>query len=268
MDPPTDAPPSSSDLAGRFYDALAPEYDAMTGFERRFEAERPFFAGFVAQYAVRRAVDAGAGTGFHALLLAQLGVRVVAVDVSADMLAIARAHAVRMGCPVNVLRASLLELARDVVHPQDAVVCMGNTLAHFTEPGARADVLAQFCQVLACGGVALIQTLNFDRIMREATHLQSVREAEGWTFVREYRPAGAFVDLRITRTPASGGRVAGAEAAAPSVSTVRLLPVFSEDLVGELAGVGFSDIRLHGSTALDPFSPLDSRDLVVLCRKP
>lgn len=261
MDPETDSTTSSSPSARRFYDALAPDYDAMTGFERRFDQERPFFRAFVEQYTIRRAVDAGAGTGFHSVLLAQLGVQVIAVDVSPDMLALTRAHALTMRLPVTTLHASLLECAARVTVPQDAVVCMGNTLAHFTEGGARDAVLRQFRRVLAPGGVLLVQTLNFDRIMTQETHLQNVKEAGGVRFVREYVRAGDLVDLRITRTAPAD------PAAQRTITSVRLAPVFAADLTVALSAAGFTDIQLHGSISLEPFAASTSRDLVAVCRR-
>ncbi len=64
-----------------FYDWLAPDYDLMTGFEKRFAHEEPFFRILLGRQTITTAVDAGCGTGFHSLLLAQLGVSVTAVDV-------------------------------------------------------------------------------------------------------------------------------------------------------------------------------------------
>jgi 2-polyprenyl-3-methyl-5-hydroxy-6-metoxy-1,4-benzoquinol methylase len=261
MDPETSTLPSSAALAGHFYDALAPDYDAMTGFERRFEQERPFFQTFVERYAIRCAVDAGAGTGFHALLLAQLGVRVTAVDVSSDMIQIARAHAESMHLPLTTLHASLHDFAGGVKVAQDAVVCMGNTLAHFTEPGSRDAVLAQFHRVLAPGGVVLVQTLNFDKIMTQETHLQNVKEAGGVRFVREYVRAGDLIDLHITRSALS------TEAAHQTTTRVRLAPVYAADLSLALTNAGFTDVHLHGSIALDAFVADTSRDLVAVGRR-
>ena len=83
-------PPSSGIPA--FYDRLAPDYDEMTGFGKRFVHEKPFFRPLVENLNIATALDAGCGTGFHSLLLAQLGVRVTAVDVSGGMLARLELH--------------------------------------------------------------------------------------------------------------------------------------------------------------------------------
>jgi ubiquinone/menaquinone biosynthesis C-methylase UbiE len=77
-----DVEPGTPLTVAKFYDALAPDYDTMTGFQKRFVHEKPFFRLLVEKYKIRTVLDAGCGTGFHSLLLAQLGVQVTAIDVS------------------------------------------------------------------------------------------------------------------------------------------------------------------------------------------
>jgi SAM-dependent methyltransferase len=67
-----------------------------------------------------RVLDAGAGTGFVSLILAGLGYQVTAMDLSAQMLAVLRSKADRLGLDIRTVHA-------DVVHPPsgeifDAVV--------------------------------------------------------------------------------------------------------------------------------------------------
>ena len=95
---------ASTDIPA-FYDSLAPDYDDMTGFGKRFVHEKPFFRLLVENHRIGTALDAGCGTGFHSLLLAQLGVRVTAVDVSAEMLDRLERHGREMGLPVNRVRS-------------------------------------------------------------------------------------------------------------------------------------------------------------------
>ena len=74
-----------TDLSG-FYDRLAPEYDLMTGFEKRIATEASLFKKLVDRYAIHSALDAGSGTGYHSVVLAQLGVNVTALDISREAL--------------------------------------------------------------------------------------------------------------------------------------------------------------------------------------
>ncbi|MEK6756297.1 MAG: hypothetical protein AABZ02_09115, partial [Bacteroidota bacterium] len=57
---------SMQDVA-EFYDALAPDYDTMTGFEKRFVQERPFFRVLIERFGIKSALDAGCGSGFHSM---------------------------------------------------------------------------------------------------------------------------------------------------------------------------------------------------------
>jgi len=47
-----------------FYDELSADYDAMTGFDKRFAAERPFFRLIVERHNIKSAIDAGRGPAF------------------------------------------------------------------------------------------------------------------------------------------------------------------------------------------------------------
>jgi SAM-dependent methyltransferase len=65
-------------------------------------------------------LDAGAGTGFVSLMLAELGYQVTAVDLSAQMLAVLRSKADRLGLNVRILHADVAQPPPDETF--DAVV--------------------------------------------------------------------------------------------------------------------------------------------------
>jgi ubiquinone/menaquinone biosynthesis C-methylase UbiE len=79
----------------QFYDSLADEYDEMTGMEARFAKERPVFQSLVRKYNLTTTLDAGSGTGFHSILLAQLGLQITATDISEHMLRATQKNAKR-----------------------------------------------------------------------------------------------------------------------------------------------------------------------------
>ena len=250
MDPTTDIT--------AFYDGLAADYDSMTGFDRRIVHDRPFFRVLLDRFGIGTAIDAGAGTGFHALLLAQLGVAVTAVDVSGAMLEHLAGHAARLGLNVPTLRVPMEALSPGVVEPVDAVFCMGNTIAHLPAGGALQDALQAFRSVLRPGGILFLQVLNYDRILADRERIQSVREEGGVTYVRFYDFAGDHLVFNILRLKRENGGHRHA------LSSVPLYPVTQSGIDGALAAAGFGGRKYFGDISLSPFDSSRSRDCVVL----
>lgn len=148
MDPTIEHDRQVGQGVAEFYDWLAPEYDRMTGFEKRFIHEKPFFRLLVERHGIKTAVDAGSGTGFHSLLLAQLGVEVTAVDVSAEMLHTVETHARELNLHVTLLKSSFQGLPLALHSSFDAVFCLGNSLAHLLSKGDLRESLRSFAAVL------------------------------------------------------------------------------------------------------------------------
>jgi SAM-dependent methyltransferase len=244
----------------QFYDHLAGGYDAMTGFEGRFVKERPFFRLLVDNHGIRTAVDAGAGTGFHSLLLAQLGVKVTAVDISPRMLEALSRHAATMGLPVKTVAADLTDLAAHVVPPFDAVFTLGNTLAHCLTADARFSVLGGFQNVLRPGGILFAQILNYRKILVSRENILNSKEAGGYRFTRRYDYRETLIRFTITREDLSGRT-------APESTSVDLYPLLETEFDKALRAVGFGDIRMFGSISMDPYDANRSNDLVILAHR-
>ncbi|MBI2619208.1 MAG: methyltransferase domain-containing protein [Ignavibacteriales bacterium] len=258
MDPTTDRTAPAAD----FYDALSYDYDTMTEFDRRFVRERPFFHMFVEKYNIGSAVDAGCGTGFHSLLLAQLGVRVTAVDISSAMLEQVRGHAKRMNLSVNIMQEEFQSLATSVREKVDGVFCLGNSLAHLLSKKNLRLSISNFFKVLKPGGILFLQNLNYDRILKERERIQSVKEVKGKTFVRLYEYGKDDITFTIQTIERPNG------IPVQSQRSVRLRPLLREELFSLVAGAGFIDVKPFGSIALDNFDPAESKDLVLIARKP
>lgn len=256
MAPTTDRPGGTS--AEEFYDRLAPDYDAMTDFEKRFAAARAHFGVVVERYRIRTALDAGAGTGFHSFVLARMGVDVTAVDCSAAMLSRLEENARALGLGVRTLRSSFADLPSSMRGSFDAVVCMGNTLAHLL---SRAELLAglrAFRGLLRPGGILIAQTLNYDRILHSRDRVQSVREAGGDTFIRFYDFEDPLIRFNVLKISRREGRLAH------ELQSVPLRPVTAGELPGLLVEAGFAGVGLYGSVSMEEFQAATSADLVAL----
>ena len=251
-------PPSSGIPA--FYDRLAPDYDEMTGFGKRFVHEKPFFRPLVENLNIATALDAGCGTGFHSLLLAQLGVRVTAVDVSGGMLDRLELHGREMGLDIRRVRSDFQGLKELAPGPFDAVFCMGNTLPHLLSEADIRMALTNFSAILRPGGTLLFQILNYDRILATRERVQGARESNGVTFVRfyDFDDTRGLVHFNILRLEKKEDRLT------TGLITVPLLPVTSARIVSILEECGYRQIGTFGSIAMDPFNPSLSKDLVII----
>ena len=251
-----------TDIVESFYDLLAPDYDAMTGVDPLRNADRPFYRTLVEETHIRTAVDAGCGTGSHALLLASLGVHVTAVDISEEMLVRTSAHARDAGLEIRTLRSDFAHLRDQVDAPVDAVFCVGNALANVSSSKELIDSLAGFFRVLRPGGMVFIQVVNFDRILQDRNRVQSVKEAGNQIFVRFYDFVSdiiVFNILRLTRT---------AEGMRHDLRSLPMLPMTEMTTANALAAAGFARVEACGSVRFEPHMVSSSRDLVMRAYRP
>ncbi|MGA9116275.1 MAG: class I SAM-dependent methyltransferase [Bacteroidota bacterium] len=253
----TDPSGNAGSPVASFYDGLAPDYDAMTCLEERLKTERSSYAALVERYGIRRALDAGSGTGFHSLMLAALGVEVTAVDCSAGMLERLDERARTLGLPVRTLQSDFASLPGRVAPNLDAVLCMGNTFPHLLEPGARGEALAAFRALLRPGGLLVVQSVNFHRVISLGQNIQSVRASGTTTYVRWYEFTPGPVRFHVLTIWREGDVLKHADRSVP------LLPADAPRVCAELEEAGFGAIRVFGSVLWDDYDPLRSPDLVV-----
>lgn len=244
-----------------FYDALAPDYDAMTGFPKRFIQEKPFFHLLVERYKIKTALDAGCGTGFHALLLSQLGVHVTAVDISKEMLQRVAIHAQELGLNIELIESNFQNLPGMLTRKFDAVFSLGNSIAHLLSDKELHSVFAHFASLLNPQGILFLQNLNYDRILNSHEKVQSVKESNGKTFVRSYDYNEKDVAFNIITMEEINGSVR------QHLKTVHLRPLLADELVSFLQEAGFTDIRLFGGISMEQFQKKTSKDLVVLAKR-
>ncbi len=244
-----------------FYNALAPDYDAMTGFEQRVVTDRPFFRLIVERYGIKRAVDAGCGTGFHSFLLAQLGVAVTAVDISDVMLRKLSERAAASDVQIRTIRAEFGLLASVVAEKYDAVFCLGNTLAHLETDEALHSALTNFAAVLAPGALLFVQLVNFERLLTSQQRIQSVRERAGKIFVRFYDFEPTHIRFNILTLERHEG------ALTHRLQSISLRPIRVRELLDLMQRCGFAEPALFGGISLDEFDPAKSSDIVLVARK-
>lgn len=100
------------------------------------------------------AVDLGAGFGAHAVPLARLGFKVLAVDACAALLEELEGH--RQALSIETVHADLGSFARYLSGTPGLVLCMGDTITHLTDEDAVTGLVETVSDTLAAGGRLVI----------------------------------------------------------------------------------------------------------------
>ncbi len=185
------------DATARFFDAMAASYDDLEPWYRHLYARlhRLLRATLGPAPAGARALDAGCGTGFQTAIVAELGYRAHGLDVSAGVLALARARLPAVG----LVRGDLRGLPyRDATF--DAVVCAGSTLDFVDDP---ASAIAELARVMRPGAILFLEVERRFCLDLGWTLLSSVtgdllayglRPAQAWALLARSPREGVWLD--------------------------------------------------------------------------
>ncbi len=138
--------------------ALARGYDASLAGTPLFDLDQRF----VEKHCPRpeRLLDLGCGTGRLLLSFARRGSWVLGVDLSPEMLAIARIRADEAGLPVHLLRANLTDLSALADRSFDCAACLFSTLGMVRGAEARQRVVEHAYRALRPGGRFVLHVHN------------------------------------------------------------------------------------------------------------
>jgi len=133
------------------------------GLESKIEENRKFFTVHnIKPLRSGVAVDLGCGSGFQSIPLAQLGFRVIAVDLSPTLLAELSAH--RGDLHIEPVQDDLAQFSHYLQGPAELCVCMGDTLTHLDSRETIAALFQQVAEHLDHGGtfVLTFRDLSFE----------------------------------------------------------------------------------------------------------
>ncbi len=251
------------------YDTLSSDYDRFVNWQGRLSVELPFILEKLHDINAKCILDAGTGTGMHAIALAQLGYQASGADISRGMIDRARRNASSARVQVRFEIAGFGTLAQTFgQHAFDALLCLGNSLPHLLSLPALSAALVDFAACLKPDGLLMIQNRNFDAVM--AFHdrwMEPQSHSEGdaeWVFQRfyDFDPDGLLTFNMVTLKRVAQGKWS------QQVTTSRLRPLLKDELISSLAEAGFVNLTPFGDMAGAPFDPGLSPNLIVLARLP
>lgn len=235
---------------GEYYDQVFPLGEAQLSFLTKY-MEKP---GPVA--------DLACGTGTYAKALGERGYQVVALDLDGEM--VRQAKEKTRGLPVTVFQGDMRQ-ARDLLTdraPYAGVFCIGNSVVHLNSLEEIAALCRDVYQLLKPGGTFMIQTVNYDWVLKDGvTGLPTIQRDEV-TFVRKYnyRQPVDKIEFRGELTYVKDGQQKTV------VNSVMLLPILARDLDRVLTEAGFEQVSFFGNFLEAPHSD-NTQATVVLARK-
>ena len=151
------------------------------GVDEKIEENRKFFADHDIQ-PIRSglAFDLGAGCGFQSVPLAQLGFHVVALDLSAKMLAQLKKTAKNL--PIETICDDLSNFSNYENGNIELVVCMGDTLTHLDDFKKVQALLDTIFSSLETGGGLILSFRNLTQELVELDRFIPVKSNETTIF--------------------------------------------------------------------------------------
>jgi len=135
---------------------LAKYYSWMSGgLTKKLEENRKFFKDhnlWPCNSGI--AVDLGAGSGFQSIPLAELGYRVIAIDLSNQLLAELEENTKDLS--IEIINDDLLNFSKHSPDTVELIVCMGDTLTHLNTHQNIRKLLRSVYSVLEIGGQVVL----------------------------------------------------------------------------------------------------------------
>jgi glycine/sarcosine N-methyltransferase len=229
-----------------FYNQISRYYDDIFPVS---ETTVDFFTDVLKDIPGNRVLDVACGSGNHAANLAQRGFDVTAVDLDPSMVRLAQSKANTQTPSFVVLQGDMRNVDEEFAEPFDAVICMGNSLVHLSNEEEIESTVGGFSSLLVPGGVLILQTINYDRILEQnIRQLPTITNAEAkLIFIRkyDYNPSQGLVYFNTVLEVPDG----------TYENSVPLYPLRKEALSQILKINGFSNQRFYGSFRQDSWNP-------------
>lgn len=184
-------------------------------------------------------LDVGCSDGRVALSLSKLGFDVEAIDLSSDMIRVAKV----VSEDNERFKVRLMDMQYISQHfPAghfDGLYCIGNTLVHLESESKILDALKGFKTVIKEKGILMIQIINYNYVAENQIKMLPIIENEMVRFERFYAPKGEHVTFRTELTIKDTGEFHESE--------TTLLALKKEQLEKLLYMAGFRSLEWYGN---------------------
>ncbi|MBN2476982.1 MAG: class I SAM-dependent methyltransferase [Pirellulales bacterium] len=244
------------------FDDMTDVYEAMIDWPKRLGHEGPFYRRLFERAGVRSVLDSACGTGRHAAMFHDWGLRVEGADVNAGMIQRARAH---FGEPSG-LRWVVRAFDQPVRprEPFDAAICVGNSLALAPDVATVGRAVREMLAAVRPGGLLVLHVLNLWRLPDGPCRWQKCQRASlqrgDVLILKGIHRCGrdGYVDLVVAQLDSP---------AQMQSESVRLLGLEATDLQQLARQAGASRVQLLGNYQDQPYNRDQSVDLVLVAEE-
>jgi glycine/sarcosine N-methyltransferase len=241
---------------GKIKGSFARTYDK---FVKRTSLLPPGLLDLIKAKSAHDILEFASGTGTVAVGLALEGFNVLGVDYSLDMLKTARRKAREYKTDVKFITADISKIRLEKQY--DLLLCLGNTIPHFTTTKSLQLMLGNVKRHLKYGGYLIFQQLNYDRMLKEKPGTFAIDTGSDLVRIKQFRQRKSLVDFYVT--------VIDSSKIPPDISSIKttLKPWTRSELSNALRKTGFGSISAYGNYGRERFS-LKSKDLIIVAKSP
>jgi glycine/sarcosine N-methyltransferase len=249
-----------------FHNFLLNDYDRMINWKKRLEKEMPLLDKLFREAKVERVLDIGSATGEHSIALAEKGYDVIGIEPNFKMLQAARKKGKRKKGKAKFFKGGFPDFNKLIKVKVDALICLGNTLAHHPDYKSLNSTLRKFFPILREKGLLIFQGINADSIPLGSHRYQPTRYWKDQfgekIIIRRYsRYERNFTELSALRLSKEKDKWEMEE------TQQKLLAFESKRLLCLLKKAGFVSIKFYSDYDLTPFHSRKSESLLAVCEK-
>jgi len=241
-----------------FYNSFAEDYNSMIPLEKQIESKKKFFKNFI-DGKTKTAADLGAGSGADSIALAKLGLNVTAFEPSIEMLNQAEINLAKQKVEVVTHNKKISEIDESFHNSFDVVVSLGNTFANINRGEIELSV-KKLIALMKPGGKAIIQVLNYDKILKEKEKIVNITQSNEKQFIRFYDFCEDKVYFNILSFQKD-------DFSSRQLITTEIFPYTKTFLQKLITENDVPKIEFYGDMNLAGFNENISQDLIIILNK-
>lgn len=242
----------------KFYNDIAEQYDEMIPLEKQIQNKIDFIRTLSLESG-STAADIGAGSGADSIALAKSGLNVTAFEPSAQMLKHAKENFKKQNVKVEIYNRKIIEIDKSFFNSFDYILSLGNTFANISRNEIEESI-NQIYKLLKPNGKAVIQILNYVKVLNEKERIVNITESTEKQFIRFYDFCEDKVFFNILSFKKN-------ETSERNLITTEIFPYtksFYENLFLES---GFNKVEYYGDMKLNGFNESVSNNLIIIAEK-